>query len=200
MKNLTLFAIVLLLSAGVAEATPVTLTGQNGQVNIGEYAGMVGPLFDGGYWVDVLGGASLTGFAVSNNFAFQTYVNNSNWPSWWGQVVGPTAWNNGVSIGGGLTTNQLGSFASLFGSDFQALLFYANGGAIITDSNDWDQATDWQVSNIDFGWLNPFIASEFVAFDHRGVVDQSLQVPEPSSVILLLIGFGGLAAYRRRNS
>ena len=190
------------------------LVGINGKVVIGEYGD--GTVFGqpAHYYVDVLpsSGAAINGFAVSTFAGAYPITPRAGWGA-----IGLTQsdWDLGQAIGsGGLTTLDLGLFASLFGDAPAANLYFNwggdSGGLDLVDALDSNQDQDgagawsdefWNNDNNQF-WFSAAVTSDFVAFDANGtVVDKSRTTPVPdagSTLTLSSVMLAALTAATRR--
>ena len=194
-----------------AIAALIVLNGNEGRVDVGE---------DGGtgeikYLLNVLNGTDqIFGFAVSNNTSAPTgaFTTSTTFAGWSSKVVPRTstmpnsAWDDDIAIDQNISTADLGTFESLFGTDTVAFVYYKSdlSGVLIDETNDQD-VFDPPQSPLDPLQTDPNRfkvnisgpASEFVAFTSSGaIIDRSLAaVPEPSSCMLLALS--SLVALRR---
>jgi len=184
----------------------IVLKGTNGKVDVGEFT--FSPT--GGYFVDVEDGSSIQvfGFAVSTNdsSAYPTTTRTG----WKAEFVSQGDWDLGFVIGVieellPLETTDIGPFASFFGTDQFANLYYNKYGKDIVDNTsmdlnviDTDQPFPTNDSTAQF-FFGGSPASNFVAFGSGGgVISQSL--PEPSTIVLLGSGLAGIIAWRMRKA
>ena len=182
----------------------IVLKGTNGKVDVGEFT--FSPT--GGYFVDVLDASiQVFGFAVSTNdsSAYPTTTRTG----WKADFVSQGAWDLGFVIGtlvATLETTDIGPFASFFGTDLFANLYYNENyvelimGVDLSDTtgNNTDQPFPTNPNSAQFRFGGS-PSSHFVAFTSTGgVISQSL--PEPSTIVLLGSGLAGLVAWRMRKA
>lgn len=191
-------------------SSPTTLVGNTGKVTVGEIEAEVefgGQLFPAyvAYFLDVLDPSTeVAAFAVSGDvYYFESFPGArpsavTSFAGWSAIALRRNDWNSGYefSIGGTttMTTNSLGTAASLFGHDRAISLYYlSDGGNTIFDdgsnANDQD-AEAWEIedpadaSPLRF-WATTQRRSEFVALDINGqVIDFS--IPEPSTLAMMM--------------
>ncbi|MEW6991240.1 PEP-CTERM sorting domain-containing protein [Colwelliaceae bacterium 6441] len=186
-----------------------TLEGQHGLINVNEnpYDDML--LGSGiNYSLDILdenSSLNIVAFAVSNSsYASSLTTNRTGWTA---SRISKGQWDAGFTINAfhnDLTTNNLGSFTSLFGEDYDVNIFMMpasnDNNSIIAASDEAFQFT--QISGI--GW------SDFIAIDINGaMVDHSrafpsegdngaVDVPEPSTLVLFGAAMFGLNMRRKK--
>ena len=191
------------MSASCSYAAPissdsVTLLGSNNKVNIIERDNDPNGVT---YDLDILDDSlSITAFGVTNRDE-PDYYTATNRGSWDSVYISQTEWDSGLDItykGISVITNELGSFAELYGLDDDAVAFFW--------ANDTDVSREITSTNIGTwgGIDNTFwlaIASkfsQFAAFNGMNVVSQSVQsnVPEPSTLAIFALGIAGLCVRR----
>ncbi|WP_198556473.1 hypothetical protein [Paraglaciecola sp. MB-3u-78] len=168
-----------------------TLIGVNGKVIIEE--NQVGAYLD--YNITILDELlSITSFGVTNR-ASDYSASAEGRDGWMGEFLTKKEWNDGFKfdyLGSSPTTADLASFESLFGLDEEAVAWFwlssENSDTALTKD-------DGTITNV-FKLYDARAASQFVAFNGSTLVSQSVNVSEPSIIIILALGMTGLAIRR----
>ena len=166
------------------------------------------------YYVDVLDDSSIYGFAASHTLALEIleFIEGNGFGSnpvglflggiastdrvgWTAATITQADWDAGYrvlsSMGGGVDfyTDDVGSFASFFGEDEGASIFWLNSaaGTPIDESSDTEEAL-WGAVPAEFHY-SAAPNTQFLAFSQNGAVVSATAVPECSSFTFLgLIG------------
>jgi hypothetical protein len=168
-----------------------TLIGVNGKVIIEEK--QVGASLD--YNITILDELmSITSFGVTNR-ASEYFASAEGRDGWMGEFLTKEQWDDGFKfdyLGSSPTTADLANFESLFGLDEEAVAWFwldsENLGTALTKD-------DGTITDV-FKLYDATAASQFVAFNGSTLVSQSVNVSEPSIIIILALGMTGLAVRR----
>jgi hypothetical protein len=168
-----------------------TLIGVNGKVLIEE--NQVGDNLD--YNITILDELlSITSFGVTNR-ASDYFASADGRDGWMGKFLTKEQWDDGFQfdyLGSTPTTADLASFESLFGLDEEAVAWFWLSSENLDTALTKDDGTITDV----FKLYEAKAFSQFVAFNGSTLVSQSVNVSEPSIIIILALGMTGLAVRR----
>ncbi|PCI62385.1 MAG: hypothetical protein COB35_04120 [Gammaproteobacteria bacterium] len=197
--NVKISAILLLLftisfnSNAILITSNVLLNGVNNIVDITEVATLGGEIE---YQLSILTADqnfAIYAFGVSNSSTGTTWASTTRIGVWTASQFSAQSWDSGNNIlqlwGGDIVTTALGSFSSLFGNDLYVNFFWLirsqpSGNAINANSTG------------EFFQSQGLAASDFIALNASGsIIDQSktAAVPEPSTLIIFVLGLGILS-------
>ena len=198
--NVKISAILLLLftisfnSNAILITSNVLLNGVNNIVDITEVATLGGGIE---YQLSILTADqnfAIYAFGVSNSSTGTTWASTTRIGVWTASQFSAQSWDSGNNIlqlwGGDIVTTALGSFSSLFGNDLYVNFFW------LMPSKPSVNAINASGSTGEFFQLLGGLSSDFVALNaNGGIIDQSrtAAVPEPSTLIIFVLGLGILS-------
>jgi hypothetical protein len=182
----------------------VTLNGTNGLVNVVETnyediccdAGAIA--YNGvGYELIINDATNVSAFGVTNNGV--GWVPETELVSWRAKYLSQQEWDNGTAFiyeSVNTYTSDLGSFASLFGTEDESVVLFYNFG-----SSTFRRNSSNVVRKHDFRLTTGAVAySEFSAFSGGVVISSSLTtVSEPATLAIFGLALIGLASRRFKN-